>query len=71
MNDGFAISRESRSHARCGRRRCRYGATRIRSSQEQVCGVLIAPPKNVTNRACGPIWLNSDAQGVANEGVSK
>jgi hypothetical protein len=34
-------------------------------------GVLIAPRKNVTNRACGPIWLNSDANGVAKEGASK
>jgi hypothetical protein len=34
-------------------------------------GVLIAPRKNVTNRACGPIWLNSDANGVAKQGASK
>jgi hypothetical protein len=34
-------------------------------------GALIAPPKNVTNRAGSPIWLNSDAIGLANEGASK
>jgi len=34
-------------------------------------GVLVAPRKNVTNRACGPIWLNSDANGVAKQGANK
>jgi len=34
-------------------------------------GVVITPTKVVKQRACGPIWLNSDAKGVAHEGASK